>query len=146
MTSSLCLESGGSNCLGNIDNCPQNRIIWYRKITYLLSPDRNSSVGVVTVFGLDRPGIESRCGWDFPHTSKPALRPTELNVQWVPGLFSGGKAARAWRWPPIPFWRRGKIELCSEPSWRVLGSAIYLFSLLLTSHTYRGAIQFPKRG
>ena len=37
-----------------------------------------------------RSGIESRCGRDFPHLSREALRPTQPPVQWVLG-FSGGK-------------------------------------------------------
>jgi hypothetical protein len=31
---------------------------------------------------MDGPGIESR--WDFPHPSRPALRPIQPHVQWVP--------------------------------------------------------------
>jgi len=48
-----------------------------------------SSVGIATRYGLDGPGIESRCGRDFPHLSRPALGPTQPPVKWVLGLFRG---------------------------------------------------------
>jgi hypothetical protein len=57
---------------------------------------RDSSVGIVTRYGLDGPGIESRWGRDFPQQSRPSLGPTQRPVQWVPGLFPEGKAAGAW--------------------------------------------------
>jgi hypothetical protein len=44
---------------------------------------RDSSVGIATRYGLDGPGIEWRCGRNFPLKSRTALRPT----QWVPGFF-----------------------------------------------------------
>jgi len=49
----------------------------------------DSSVGIATRYGLNGPGIESRCGRDFPHLSRPALRPTQPPIQCVPGLSRG---------------------------------------------------------
>jgi hypothetical protein len=48
-----------------------------------------SSVGIVTGYGLDGPGIEFRWGRDISHTSRPVLGPTQSPVQWVPGLSRG---------------------------------------------------------
>ena len=44
------------------------------------SRTRDSSVGTATRYGLQRPGIESRWGRDFPHPSKPARGPTNPPV------------------------------------------------------------------
>jgi hypothetical protein len=53
------------------------------------SHNKHSSVGRVTDYGLDGPGIESRWGRDFSNTSRPALRPTQPPVQWVPDVSRG---------------------------------------------------------
>jgi len=57
----------------------------------------DSAVGIATRYGLEGPGIESRCGRNFPHPTRPALGPTQPPIKWVQGLFPGGKAAGAWR-------------------------------------------------
>ena len=58
---------------------------------------RDSSVGIATRYGLDGPRVEFRWGRDFSHPSRPDLGPTQPPIQWVPGLFSGSKAAGVWR-------------------------------------------------
>jgi hypothetical protein len=53
---------------------------------------RDSSGSTTTGYGLDGPGIESRWRRDFPHIYRPALRPTQPPVQWVPSLSRGVKS------------------------------------------------------
>ena len=50
---------------------------------------RDSSVGISTRYGLDGPRIESRWGRgrDFPHPSRPALRPTPASYTVGTGSF-----------------------------------------------------------
>jgi hypothetical protein len=51
---------------------------------------KNSSVSIVTAYGRDGPEIESRWRRDFPHLSRPALRPTQPPV-YIIRVFPGGK-------------------------------------------------------
>jgi hypothetical protein len=73
---------------------------------------QDSSVGIVTGYGLDGPGIKSRWGWIFCKCPDRPWGPPSLlySGQWV---FPGGKAAGAWCWPPIPFysWGQERVEL-----------------------------------
>jgi hypothetical protein len=50
---------------------------------------RDSSVGIATRYRLEGPVIESRWRRDSPHPSIPALGPTHLPIQLVPGLSQG---------------------------------------------------------
>jgi hypothetical protein len=55
------------------------------------------SVGIAIHYGLEGPGNEFR--WWGARFSRPALRPTRLLYSGY-RVFTGGKAVRAWRWPP----------------------------------------------
>jgi hypothetical protein len=70
-----------------------------------------SSVGIVTAYVLDGPGIESRWRRDFPYLSGPALRPNHPPVKWVPCLSPGVRCGRGLTLTPHPLLvPRSKIE------------------------------------
>jgi len=64
---------------------------------------------------------------DFPHTSRPALGPSQPLVQWVPGLSRGqnGRGVVLTTHPPSNAEIEGRVELylysTSGPLWSVLG-------------------------
>ena len=51
----------------------------------------DSSVCIVTRYGLDGPGIESRWGQNVPHSSRQALGSTQPSIQFGTGSFPGVK-------------------------------------------------------
>ena len=51
------------------------------------------NVGIATDYGLDGPGSNPG-GDEIFHPSRPALRPTQPPVKWVPGLSRGLKCGR----------------------------------------------------
>jgi hypothetical protein len=86
--------------------------------------NRDSSVGIATRYGLDDPRIESRCGRDFPHLSRLALRPTQPPIQSVPGLCRGQSSLPGRgvdHPPPSSAEVNERVKLClyfpSGPSW-----------------------------
>ena len=54
-------------------------------ILFLNIYGRDCAVVVVTCYGMDGPSIKSRVEQDFPHPSRPALRPAQSPIQglWV---------------------------------------------------------------
>ena len=88
---------------------------WNRKAQKCYSVNRTS------IFVYVRSGDEIRVeGEIFSIFSDRPCGPHSLLYNGY-RVFPGGKAARAWRWPPTPNSRRG-----SGPSWPVLGWAVAL--------------------
>ena len=93
-------------------------------VTCTLTVGRDSSVGIATAYGLDGPGIESRSGRNFPHSSIPALRPTHtIGTGSIPGIKWPGRGVDH---PPSTSAEvKERVELytysTSEPSWHVIG-------------------------
>jgi hypothetical protein len=99
---------------------------------YLPSVGRNSSVGLATRYGLDGPGIESRCERDFPTTVQTGLatHPTSytFGTASFPGLKRSGRGVNH----PTLFSTEVKerVELYlyfpSGPSWPALAWTLHL--------------------
>jgi hypothetical protein len=121
------------------ENLIEYELLLKRPLNYFmyLSGGRDSSVGIATHYGLDGPGIESRLGRDFPHPSRPARRPTQPPIQWVPGRSMGksGRGVVLTTHPPSSTEVEGRVELYiyspSGPQWSVIGiTSMYLSTLL----------------
>ena len=63
---------------------------------------RDSLVGIATAYGLDGSVIESRWRRDFPHLSRPALRPTQPPCTMGTGSFPGVRCGRGVTLTPHP--------------------------------------------
>jgi hypothetical protein len=87
-----------------IDGMLNSSLLRYSQFTNVWNMDmgRDTIVIKATRYGLESPAIKSRWGRFFLRLSKPALWPTHPPLQWVPGLFPGGKTAGVCRWPPNP--------------------------------------------
>ena len=87
----------------------------------------DNSVSIAIRYGLDDPGIESRCGRDFPCPSTPTLEPTQSSVQYVPAFFPGLKRLERSvdHPPPSSAEVKERVELyrysSAGPSWPILG-------------------------
>ena len=64
---------------------PANYVHHFTSVKYSVC-EPGSVVGIATAYGLDGPGIESRWGCDLSNLSRPALRPTQPPLKWVPGI------------------------------------------------------------
>jgi len=56
----------------------------------------DSVINIVTCYGLDCLGIESKWGQDFLHLSRLALGPTQAPSKWVRDLFPECKTTGVW--------------------------------------------------
>ena len=63
-------------------------------------------LGIATLYGLDGPGIESRCGY-FPHPSIPALAPTQPGSGFASGV---GGVKRPWSGIDNPLQSSNKVK------------------------------------
>ena len=61
---------------------------------YIITEGRDSSVGIATRFGLEGPGIESRCGRDFSAPVQTGRGSHPASYTMGPGSFPGVKRPR----------------------------------------------------
>jgi len=108
-----------------------------------------SVVVIVTGYGLDGPGIESRWARVFPHLSRPALGPTQPPVQWVPGLspvVKSGRGVTQTSHPLLVLWSRQSRAIPLLSLWAVrpvqsLSACTFMY-LFIYLFTVVGACRF----
>jgi hypothetical protein len=93
---------------------------------------RDNTVGIATRYGMDGPGTESRWEARIATPVQTGLGAYPASYTMGTGIFPGGKAVGAWRWPSTPILRRGERKrrtiplLPSGPSWPVPGWTLLL--------------------
>jgi len=96
-----------------------------------------SVVGIATGCGLDGLGIESRWGWNFTHSSRPAVGLIQPRIQWVSGHSRGIKRPRRGVDHPPPssavIKETAELYFCSRSasSWPVVGWTLYFVPFTL---------------
>jgi hypothetical protein len=128
--------------------CITHHIVLDFIILIILDREPGSSVSIVSAYRLDDRaiGVDPRLGQRiFPLTSvsRPALRPTQPPVQWVPGVPSPGVKARPGRdtdhSAPSSAEVKNKYELyllsSQEAPWRVAGLLLLLVILDKCPHS-----------
>ena len=105
---------------------PQFHLLYYFRV------GRDNSVGIATGYGLDRQGIEFRCGWEFPCLSRPALRLTHPPVQLVPGLSPGVKSGRGVTLTPHPLLVLWSLKGAVQPVQSLSASTRVTFTFTFT--------------
>jgi hypothetical protein len=109
-----------------------------QRVGWTISDLHLSNVGLVSVIGtetrydVDGTGIESRLEREFSHPSTPALGPPSILHNGY-RIITGGKAAEAWHWRPIPSSVKVKVSghlylySPSLPSWQDIGRILPFF-------------------
>ena len=81
------------NCLAGVSIGQKSGTEPLVSATTVVLVDRDRVDGIASRYGLRIPRIESRYGREFPLPSRPAVGLPQLPIQWVAGLFPGGKAS-----------------------------------------------------
>ena len=109
--------------------------IQFRLSITLITGGRDNSVGIAPELWARRSGDRIPVGGEIFRTRQDRSWSTPSLLYNGNRIFPGGKAARAWRWPPIPSRAEVKerIELylysTSGPSWPVIGWTVPLTTL-----------------